>query len=254
MGYTRHLSLTALVLAFSSSGCSSSSDGGGTPADAGAPDTADSAPDTSKVKDEGVMINFDDSKPLAGVTVTEGDVSMVTAADGKFSLVVPKGVAHTLSFSKDGFITENYPEGILSIDVDRGKIKIVPQATYDLVTGSFNSFDPSHGLLYIEVETESTCATATGSTLTLASPGIEQVRYVKGGIPSVTQSSIDERELPVVALFYNVPTDTQLDVVFGDTTCTQAPFPYDEASSGIKYTGSVQVHGNASTIARYFLK
>jgi hypothetical protein len=253
MGYTRQISLTALVLAFSSSGCSSSSDGG-TPADAGAADTADSAPDTSKVKDEGVMVNFDDSRPLAGVTVTEGDVSTVTGADGKFSLVVPKGVAHTLSFSKDGFIPQNYPEGILSVDVDRGKIKIVPQATYDLVTGSFNGFDPSHGLLYIEVETESTCASVTGSTLTLAAHGIEQVRYVKGGIPSVAQTSINQAELPVVALFYNVPTDTQLDVVFGDTACAQAAFPYNEASSGITYTGSVQVHGNASTIARYFLK
>jgi hypothetical protein len=256
MSYTRHVSLTALVLAVSSSGCSSSSDGG-TPADAGAADTAatvDSAPDASKVKDEGVMVNFDDSKPLAGVTVTEGDASMVTGADGKFSLVVPKGEGHTLSFSKDGFITENYPEGILSVDVDRGKIKIVPQATYDLVTGSFSGFNPTHGLLYIEVETESTCATATGSTLTLATPGVEVVRYVKGGIPSATQSSINQAEQPVVALFYNVPTDTQLDVVFGDTTCAQAPFPYAETSSGITYTGSVQVHGNASTIARYFLK
>jgi hypothetical protein len=253
MGYTRHIGLTALALAFSS-GCSSSSVGGGTITDAGTPDAADSAVDTTKVKDEGVVINFDDSKPLAGVTVTEGSQSMVTGADGKFSFDVAKGVALLLAFSKDGYISESYPEGILSKDVDRGKIKVVPQATYDLLTGGFTDYDPTHGLLYIEIAKESTCATATGSTLTLTPHGIEQVRYVHGGIPSVTQKSIDEKEEPVVALFYNVPTDTQLDVAFGDTPCTLAPFPYDEASSGITYTGSVQVRGSASTIARYFLK
>ena len=102
--------------------------------------------------------------------------------------------------------------------MDRGKIKIVPQSTYDLLTSGFAGYDTTHGLLYIEVETESTCATATGSTLTLASHAVEQVRYVKGGIPSSSQTSINQAEAPVVALFYNVPTDTQLDVVFGRVT------------------------------------
>ena len=143
------------VLALSNAGCGGDDNVGGTPgADAGndvgsgVDAGADAGP---RVSDHGKVIDYDTKKGLPGVTVTEGDATAVTAADGTFTITPLANTPVTLKFRKDGFTQLDWPEVSLSGDAERGNVAIVSLDTFHLGSGALDGYDSTLGVLYVTV-------------------------------------------------------------------------------------------------------
>src|SRR5205807_916618 len=107
----RNLSLVFLVLACA---CESETHGGPSSATPGTDAGQDTGPTTSdagpRVKDHGVIQDFDTKRALKGATATEGDQSTTSDDQGQWALMVPPSTPLTLITTAPDFSSIQWPE------------------------------------------------------------------------------------------------------------------------------------------------
>jgi hypothetical protein len=135
------LPVVALVLA---TACSSTSGSPAAAPDAGSDDggaQAEAAVATftehGSILDYGTLISSGNVVPVAGLTVTEGDQSTTTDAEGNWSFTVPVGTTLAPSIAGttkgDPYSTLFLPQAVSGgTDVDRGIIPVADQSTFQL--------------------------------------------------------------------------------------------------------------------------
>jgi hypothetical protein len=232
------------LLALSNAGCGGDDNAGqnggadaGTDVGSGVDAGADAGP---RVSDHGKVIDYDTKKGLAGVTVTEGDATAVTAADGTFTITPLANTPVTLKFRKDGFTQLDWPEVMLSGDAERGNVAAVSLDTFHLGSGALDGYDSALGVLYVTVKASASCAGVAGTKVEVASPAGATVRYVVHGLPSKSQTSAAAGEDPVAAA-YNLQNNVPITLALTHPTCKQAAFPHTEGT--ITYTGNITTEG-----------
>ena len=208
--------------------------------------------DVPTVNDTGTIVDYDiQSKPIAGATLTEGDWSTTTDAHGKFSMAVPLNTPLSLVLTAPKYTKTLFDEISLQQDADRGPLPIPLLDTYHLGQQALPSFDTTRGSVYLVVHARGNCASVAGGTVTINSPSDALMAYFNGEIPSQRQSMVRD-QLPV-AVVYNVPAGSQIDVTITHPACKQAPFPVVEG--GVTYTGRITVEGgDANSTANYYLE
>ena len=233
------------VLALSNAGCGGDDNAGAAPGtDAGKDVVTESGVDAgARVTDHGKVIDYDTKKGVSGETVTEGDVSTVTAADGTFTLTPLASTPVVMKFTKDGFTRLDWPEVMLSADTDRGNVAIVSLSTFQIGSGALDNFDSSLGIAYVAVKAVGACADSAGTAIAVASPAGATVRYVTNGVPRKSQTSTAAGESPAAAV-YNLQTGVPVTLTLTHPTCKQAAFPHTEGT--VTYTGNLSTEGGDS--------
>jgi hypothetical protein len=192
------------------------------------------------------------SAAIAGATVTAGDQTATTAADGTFSLTLQKGDPFQLSVTADGYAMLVEQQTSLQADYDAGSTEIVPNATASLLTSILSGYDATLGVLSVAVMPTGACASEDVTTITVSPAGSAQVVYMSNGIPSTTLKAVKGGQFPS-AVIYNVAPNTPLTVTATQATCTQVAFPY--TANGVDYTGVISTQaGEVTGFARIFLQ
>ncbi len=242
------LGLSALLAACSGSSKGSSPSGG---SGNGAGGTAPVAEGPQQATEKGTIVELGSKKPVAGAKVTAGDQSTTTAADGSWSLTLQKGEKFQLSVTADGYAALLEQETSLDGDYDKGATTIVPQTTATLLTGMFDGYDSTLGILSIQVIPTGGCSTEDGSTIEVEPAGAAKIAYFVNGMPNAAATKVKGGEFPS-AVFYNVQPGVQLSVTV-KSSCTEQPFPVQQGS--VLYTGGISAEaGEATAFARVFLQ
>ena len=211
----------ALLAAGCGGGGSTGTGGGGTTPDMSS--AGDAAP--TIVGQHGVVIDYFTNAPQAGFTVTDGQNTTTTAADGSWLLPAPTGVALAPTVTGAMYSTLHLPEAMASgVDVDRGAIPIPSSSTFSLeqqVVGN----DQTMALVQITVLKTGACTAIAGGTVTVNSPPGALVKYfTTQGLPTATSfQEVDSANNKPAAVVYNVPAGQQIDITINHPTCTMVP-------------------------------
>lgn len=237
--------------------CSSKSNDGAPAQDAGTGDDASSGDDTGtstqRVTDKGKVMDFDTKKPLAGVTVSEGDVTTTTDANGEWTLTPLANTKVTLVFKMDKYTTLQYPEVMISGDTQRETVSALKVDTLNFVGNSLANWDSTKGIVFVGLKLLPSCTDQAGATITVSAPAGSTTNYVNAsGVPQGSLTSVQDGQDPGVAV-YNVEPNASVEISVSHPKCTMVPFPYTDGT--LTYTGNVTTTGaQADTYARYFLK
>jgi hypothetical protein len=248
--YSRLGAAVSLLSLATGAACSSSSSS--TPPvvvqDSGVP-VADAGP---TFNDHGIVLDYSTSKPLAGITITDGAQTFTTDATGAFAFQVPAATPMTLLLTGPNYTKTYLPELSLTADYDRATIPLPDLSITHLAQLALDGYDTSRGIVYLVVAAIGSCATVEGGSVTIVAPADGKVGYFDKRFPSASRTTFKANETPAAAV-YNVPAGTQIEITITHPTCTMAPFPVTVA--GVTYTGKVTVEaGDVSTVANYYLQ
>ncbi|MDB4969961.1 MAG: hypothetical protein JWN44_5650 [Myxococcales bacterium] len=173
----------------------------------------------------GTVIDYFSNMPLAGFTVSDGNNTTTTDANGGFLLPAPAGVALAPTVSGPMYTTLHLPEAMAAgVDVNRGAIPIPSSSTF-MLEQQVLSNDQTKALVQITVLKSSTCASIAGGTITVSSPAGASVKYfTTQGLPTGTAfAEVDVARNKPVAVVYDVEPGEQLELTITHPTCTVAP-------------------------------
>jgi hypothetical protein len=211
---------------------------------------APAAPAT--VTETGIIVNYSSKAPVEGATVTAGDQTATTAADGSFSLTLKSGEPFALSVAGDGYASLLEQSTSLTADYSAGSISLVPAALARILTASFTGYDDTLGVLSLDLVPLGSCSSIQGATVSVSPAGSAKVMYFSGGMPSPDLTSAQAGQFPSAAI-YNVEPGVPLTVTVSGSSCSQAPFPVTQ--EGVEYTGGITTQpGQVTGFARVFLQ
>jgi hypothetical protein len=221
-------SATCLILL---AACSSSSSGTGG-AQGGGGGTGPTVNEHGKVYDYGTLLATGTLATVGGLTVTDGNQTTTTAADGTWSLQLPLGatLAPVVTGTSKG---DPYSYLILptataaGTDLDWGNIITPDVSTFMLERLTLASTD-TDAIVHIVAVTTGACTSLKGGTLTVTSPPGAKVNYFDmQGYPAAAQTSMVDPPVPQrpVADIYNMAPGTQFTFTVTHPTCHLAPYP-----------------------------
>jgi len=210
------------------------------------------AAEPGQVLQTGRIVDFDSKKALKGATVTAGATSVTTDDTGAYVLAVEKGKPFTMEVTMEGYAKLTEQETALDADFDRGDTRFIASGTAKFLMLALDGYDPSLGILSVQLLPGGNCASEEGAKITVSPPGAAKVKYVYGGIPSAKTSAVTAGQFPS-AVLYNVDPGVQLSVEVTSETCKLAAFPVEK--DGVRYTGGIVASpGEATSFARVFLQ
>jgi len=223
--------------------CSSGSSGAGG-AQGGDDSTGPTVTEHGIVYDYGTLLYTGDLTTVEGLTVTDGDQTTTTDANGNWSLTLPLGAtlapAVTGTSKGDPYSYLIFPTATAAgTDLDWGNIIIPDVSTFQLERVTLGSTD-SDAVVHIVAITSGACTTLAGATLTVTSPPGAKVNYFDlQGYPSAMQASMIDPPVPQrpVADIYNAAPGTQLTFTVTHPTCHLAPYPV--TNNGGTFDGQV---------------
>jgi hypothetical protein len=233
------LALGAALIACSSSSPGTSSSSGGVPGDDGGSGSGSggssggaTVTEHGIVYDYGTLLASGNLLPVKGLTVTDGDQSTTTDAQGGFSLTMPAGVTLapvvTGTSRGDTYSYLFFPAGTpVASDVDWGNIITPDQSTFQLERLSLTS-DDTKAIVHVVAIATGSCTGLAGGTLTVTSPPGAQVMYFDAqGYPSTMQAAFVEPPVDrrPVADIYDVAPGADIAFTVSHPSCTMAPFP-----------------------------
>jgi len=210
----------------------------------------DAAVEPTEVSQSGRALVLQANTPVEGATVSANGATTKTDAEGKYSLVVPRGAPVKLRFSAPEFFQLVEQEYIVDkTPYNRGDSLMLSFATANLLKAFLSGYDDTKGLLAVRVVALAGCASEGGTVLSLDPPGAS-VKYTVGGLPGDgTSVAAGENN---GALFYNVAPNVPVKVTAKSPTCAQLPFPV--AYQGVTYTDSQTTEpGQSFSVVRVFL-
>lgn len=205
---------------------------------------------SSDVTQSGRALVLQARTPVDGATVKVGDTTTKTDADGRYSLVVPRGKPVNLRFTAPEHYELVEQEYVVDkTPYDRGESLMLSFGTANLLRAFLTNYDEKKGLLVVSVVPMKGCATEAGTVLALDTPGAT-LKYTVGGLPGDGTSL--EAGINNGALFYNVAPNVAVKVVAKHPTCAQVTGPV--AHQGVTYTDSQTTFGGQSfSVLRVFL-
>jgi hypothetical protein len=256
------LAVLSLLTLAAATACSSAPSSGGTtgaskPAPStgtpstGTPSTGTPSEGSQAVTDTGTIVDYNTKSPIQGATVTAGDQTVTTGADGTFSLTLQKGEPFALSVVADGYATLLQQQTALEADYAAGSLTIVPKSVASLLTSMLTGYDDTLGVLSVDLVATGACTSEDGATLSVTPEGSAKIAYFNNGLPDSTQTSVKGGEFPS-AVVYNVQPGVQLSVTVTQASCKEVPFPY--TTGGVEYTGGITTQpGLVTGFARIFM-
>jgi hypothetical protein len=225
--------LTACSSSPSSTANDTASDGGDEGMEPGAEaSTGATVTEHGIVYDYGTLLANGTLAPVKGLTVTDGNQTTTTDAQGNWSLTLPMGA--TLAPVVNGTVQGDPYSNLMlpqatatSADVDRGNIIIPDQSTFSLERISLGSTD-TDAVVHVVAATTGACTSVAGGTLTVTSPSGAKVNYFNAqGYPVASQTSMVDPPVPQrpVADIYDVPPGSPITLTVTHPTCALAPYP-----------------------------
>jgi hypothetical protein len=210
----------------------------------GAAPTPDMAPATGSggsgiVGQHGVVVDYFNLTPLAGFTVTDGDNTTTTGADGTFVLPAPMGATLAPTVTGPSYsMLQLATATAVGPDVDLGHIPIPSTQTF-MLEQSITGADASKGVVQVVIIPTGACTSLAGGTLTATAPAGASVAYFSpAGLPTATMM-YDVPEGRPVAVAYDVDPGATLAVTLHHPTCTLAPA--GTTYNGATFDGSTKI-------------
>ncbi len=195
--------------------------------------------------------------PVAGATITIGSRTATTAADGTYSIEVPSGTPFTMMVTAPSYIPLTEAEDTVAASYDRGDTLLISTETAMFLEDALPSYSATGSLLTIELVKTGACKDVTGTTVAVSSAGSTAVtQYPAQCASPVGGTSATDGTFPVAsdAVVYNLPPGPHT-VKVTSPKCTQVPYPYTDAATGLTYDGTVTTEaGNANAFTRVFLE
>lgn len=216
------LRFTMGLAILSTVGCGGSGNTSGTGGGGGVTDMStavDAGP--TIVGQHGVVIDYFTNAPLAGFTLTDGQNTTTSDANGNFVLPAPAGVALAPTVTGPMYSTLHLPEAMASgIDVNRGAIPIPSSSTFGLEQQVVAN-DQTMALIQVTLIKTGACTAIAGGTVTVNSPPGALVKYfTTQGLPtSPSFQEVDSSLNKPAAVVYNVPVGQQIDITINHPTC-----------------------------------
>jgi len=205
---------------------------------------------STEVRQSGRAAVIQANTPVAGATVSAAGNKVVTDAEGRYTVVVPRGKPIQMRVTAPEHYQLIEQEYVVDSDpYERGDSLVLTKQTANLLSAFLKGYDATRGLLAIRVVPMRGCASEGGTVLTLDPPGAE-IRYTEGGLPGTGTSLAAGANNG--ALFYNVATGVPVTVTATSPKCEQLPFPV--TYEGVKYTGTQRTEaGESFSFMRVFL-
>jgi hypothetical protein len=215
---------TVLILgATAAFGCGGSGNGGGTGTGTMSDMSSGMADGPTIVGEHGTLTDYFSNAPLAGFTITDGQNSTTSDADGNFVLPVELGATLKTTVTGPMYTMLFLPDGTASTtSPDRGYIPIPDVMGLGLEQQILGT-DPTKALIQITVLKTGACTSLAGGTLTVNSPAGAQVAYfTTQGLPTGSAfADVDVGRHKPVAVVYNAEPGVDIDVTIHHPTCTQ---------------------------------
>jgi hypothetical protein len=222
--------------------------------------SASSGSDGPVVTQTGTTVSYtpcSEPTPVAGATVTVGDRSAVTAADGSYSIEVPQAAPFTMTVTAPSYIPLTEAEDTVAASYDRGNTLLISNQTAMFLEDALPSYSATGSLLTIELVKTGSCTEVAGTTVTVSAAGTQAVtQYPAQCASPVGGTSATDGTFPTAsdAVVYNLPAGAHT-VTATSPKCTQIPYPYTDPATGLTYEGTVTTQsGNANAFTRVFLR
>ncbi|HEY3820184.1 MAG TPA: hypothetical protein VGL81_23630 [Polyangiaceae bacterium] len=214
--------------ACSSSSPSPSASGGG----GGGGNSGPTVTEHGIVYDYGTLLASGTLATVEGLTVTDGDETTTTDAQGTWSLAMPLGATMapivTGTSKGDVYSLLMFPAATAAgADLDWGNIIIPDQSTFSLEQVTLGSTS-TDAIVHVVAVAQGACTTLAGGTLTVTSPPGAKVNYFDAqGYPSATQTAMVDPPVPQrpVADIYDVAPGAQISFTLKHPSCHLAPYP-----------------------------
>jgi hypothetical protein len=204
--------------------------------------------------EQGTVAAYPGGAAVANATVTIGALTATSDSSGKYTLAVPIGTPFSHLVTADKYTKSYFAERIMTGDF--AEIESIPlQATFDIGKGALAGYDATKAVVYVIVQPTGSCTDVSGGTLTVNAPSGTTTVYFSGYLPSTSQTSFQKPPKPLtpVAVVYNVPPGSKLDLSIAHPNCTMVPMP--ATVGNVTYTGNVPTEaGEANSSTFYFLK
>lgn len=244
-------SLTAVAVTAIVAACSSAVEPT-TLTDAGGPGAGEGGPQlgASETLQTGRAAVVQTNKPIEGATIRVAGKQATSGADGRYSLIVPRGLPITLKLSAPDHYQLIEQEYVIDQPTyERGDSLTLRNQTAMLLAAFLSDLDKSKGLVAVSVIPLKGCPTEGGTVLTMASPSGASLRYTQGGVPD-SNNYLTEGDTNG-ALFYNV-LPGPVTITAESPHCVMAPFPVK--ADGVTYTGALTTEaGESFSFMRIFL-
>ncbi|MCU1279458.1 MAG: hypothetical protein JWM53_3004 [bacterium] len=231
----RYVALAGCIAALGCGGTRTGSSDGGAEVDM-SPAVGDGP---TIIGQHGVVIDYFSNMPLAGFTVTDGQNSATTAADGTFVMPAPMGATLAPSVTGPMYTQLFLPTAtVAGVDVDWGAIPI-PSSSSFMLEQQIVANDQAKALVQISLVKTGACTAVTGGTLTVNAPAGASVRYFTAqGLPTATAfTEVDASLHKPVAVLYDVPPGAAIDLTINHPTCKVAA--QDKPIAGKVLSGAV---------------
>lgn len=205
--------------------------------------TADTSTSPAEAVQTGRLVTAQTTTPIPSAKVTIGGRTVTTDADGRYSIVVPRGTPVTMRVSAEdhyGFIDQEWTMDKPTLD--RGETSVLSRQTGALLAGFLSGYDTKLGALGVRVVPLPGCASEEGATLSLEPTGAS-LRYSVNGIPSAQATSAQKGQT-ITAIFYNVAVNVPLKVKVSHPSCAAVAFPVEQFD--VRYTGNQIAEGGDS--------
>lgn len=205
---------------------------------------------SSDARQSGRALVLQANTPVEGARVSVAGKDTLTDAEGRYTLVVPRGKPVTMRLNLVDYYQLIEQEYVIDKDpYDRGDSLMLSKQTANLLAAFLEGVDKTKGLLAVRVIPMKGCASEGGTVLTLDPPGAT-VRYTQNGLPG-TGTSLAAGENNG-ALFYNVTPGVPVKVAAQNPKCDLLPFPV--SYQGVTYTGAQTTEpGDSFSFVRVFL-
>ncbi|HEX6837344.1 MAG TPA: hypothetical protein VF334_12270, partial [Polyangia bacterium] len=173
--------------------------------------------------------------PLAGFSVTDGNNTTTTDANGEFVLPAPMDVELAPIVTGPKYSTLQLARvKAAAADVELGPITIPSSSTFMSEMSIINA-DQSKALVQVVIIPTGACTSVAGGTLTVTSPPGAAVAYFSASGFPVGMQMVDTMQHRPSAVVYNIEPGATLEVTMSHPTCKLAPA--GTAFDGAVYAG-----------------
>ena len=184
------------------------------------------------VYDYGTFLSTGTLVTVEGLTVTDGDQTATTDANGNWSITLPlSATMHpvvTGTSKGDAYSTLMLPMATAAAsDLDWGNIIIPDVSTFQLERVTLGS-DDTQAVVHVVTDTSGACTSVAGGVLTVTSPPGAKVNYFDSqGYPTASATSMVDPPVPgrPVADIYDLTPGADITLTVTHPTCHLAPYP-----------------------------
>ncbi|WP_394834959.1 carboxypeptidase-like regulatory domain-containing protein [Pendulispora rubella] len=240
-----------LALVFPLAACTGA-DVGADEKDMAAPLQGGGAPRNAAATVTGKVVDAIQRTAVVGATVMVEGITAQTDSAGRFSFVVPTGIAARPSITRVGYAQRLFETVSATGDADLGTLPMLSLSIQAQLRSFLGDYDPSLGAVAVRVLPRGSCPTEAGATVSVSPAGSSKIAYFRNGLPARGSTDVQAGE-ETSALVYNVATAQPLALTVARAGCSMATYPVTD--HGVTRTGAIFASkGDSLTFATGFLE